>query len=134
MNASSGQTSSDAADTVVGLFNLRGVQAREALARFAGDQDRYRHWLLEFVSHGPAAALQIRQAIMNGSQDTATTLAHSFKGRTGMLGMVELHSIAQSLEMTLRNSEPTALWLEELELTVAEMSKQISEVLGERST
>ena len=51
-----------------------------------------------------------------------------------MLGMLELHSIAQSLEMTLRNGEPTALWLEELELTVAEMSKQIDELLGDRST
>lgn len=115
-----------------GLPALRGVQTREALARFAGDEDRYRHWLVEFITHGPAAAKQIHEAIINGSMETATVLAHSFKGRTGMLGMVELHSIAQSLEMTLRNNEPTALWLEELELTVTEMSKQISDVLGDR--
>ena len=121
------------AKPAAGLQALRGVQTREALARFAGDEQRYRLWLAEFVSHGPAATAQIRQAIANGSLDTATVLAHSFKGRTGMLGMTELHSIAQSLEMTLRNSEPTALWLEELELTVAEMSKQISEVLGDSS-
>jgi len=112
---------------------LHGVQTREALARFAGDEARYRHWLLEFVSHGPAAASQIREAILNGSLETATVLAHSFKGRAGMLGMMELHSIAQSLEMTLRNGEPTALWLEELERTVAEMSRQIADVLGDRS-
>jgi len=112
---------------------LRGVQTREALARFAGDDARYRHWLLEFISHGPAAASQIREAILNGSLETATVLAHSFKGRAGMLGMMELHSIAQSLEMTLRNGEPTALWLEELERTVAEMSRQIADVLGDRS-
>ena len=112
---------------------LHGVQTREALARFAGDEARYRHWLLEFVSHGPAAASQIREAILNGSLETATVLAHSFKGRAGMLGMMELHSIAQSLEMTLRNGEPTALWLEELERTVAEMSRQIAEVLGDCS-
>ena len=115
------------------LTALHGVQTREALARFAGDEARYRHWLLEFVSHGPAAASQIREAILNGSLETATVLAHSFKGRAGMLGMMELHSIAQSLEMTLRNGEPTALWLEELERTVAEMSRQIAEVLGDRS-
>ena len=115
------------------LTALHGVQTREALARFAGDEARYRHWLLEFVSHGPAAASQIREAILNGSLETATVLAHSFKGRAGMLGMMELHSIAQSLEMTLRNGEPTALWLEELERTVAEMSRQIADVLGDRS-
>lgn len=116
-----------------GLPALRGVQTREALARFAGDEDRYRHWLVEFISHGPAATRQIREAITNGSLETATVLAHSFKGRTGMLGMNELHSIAQSLEMTLKNNEPTALWLEELEQTVADMSREISQVLGDGS-
>jgi len=127
-------TEQSISNPATGLQALRGVQTRETLARFAGDEARYRHWLVEFISHGPAAAKQIREAIANGSLETATVLAHSFKGRTGMLGMTELHSIAQSLEMTLRNNEPTALWLEELELTVAEMSKQISDVLGEGST
>jgi HPt (histidine-containing phosphotransfer) domain-containing protein len=131
MNTSTDPT---AARPVANLPALRGVQTKEALARFAGDQERYRHWMLEFVTHGPAAAKQIREAITNGSLETATLLAHSFKGRSGMLGMVELHSIAQSLEMTLRNNEPTALWLDELERTVAEMSEQISDVLGDRCT
>lgn len=130
MDTSRGET---ALKPATGLSALRGVQTREALARFAGDEDRYRHWLVEFIGHGPAAAKQIREAIVNGSLETATVLTHSFKGRTGMLGMVELHSIAQSLEMTLRNNEPTALWLEELELTVTEMSKQISDVLGDHT-
>ena len=130
MDTSRGET---ALKPATGLSALRGVQTREALARFAGDEDRYRHWLVEFIGHGPAAAKQIREAIVNGSLETATVLTHSFKGRTGMLGMVELHSIAQSLEMTLRNNEPTALWLDELELTVTEMSKQISDVLGDHT-
>ena len=115
-----------------GELTIRGVNIQEGLARFAGDEDRYLHWLLDFTSHGPAAASQIREAITNGSMEVATKLAHAFKGRTGMLGMPELHSIAQSLEMTLRNNEPCALWLEELELTVSEMSQAITAVLGEK--
>ena len=115
-------------------FTIRGVHTREALARFAGDEDRYRHWLIEFITHGPAAASQIRQAISNGSQDTAIRLAHSLKGRTGMLGMLELHSIALSLETTLMNSEPTAVWLEELDRTVAEMGTAIAAELGDPLT
>lgn len=111
-------------------FSIRGVHSREALARFAGDEDRYRHWLIDFITHGPAAALQIRQAISNGSQDAAVRLAHSFKGRTGMLGMLELHSIALSLETTLTNNEPTAVWLEELDRTVSEMIAAISAEFG----
>ena len=113
---------------------LPGVQTREAIARFAGDEQRYRHWLIDFTTHGPAAAGQIREAITSGSQEAAVRLAHAFKGRVGMLGMPELHSIALSLEMTLRNNEPSNLWLEELELTIAEMTKTIKETLGESSS
>ena len=38
---------------------IRGIRIQEALARFAGDQQRYRHWLTEFIDHGPAAASQL---------------------------------------------------------------------------
>ena len=115
-------------------FSIRGVNVQEGLARFAGDENRYRHWLLDFVNHGPAAAGQIREAIMNGSQETAVRLAHAFKGRTGMLGMPELHSIALSLEMTLRDNEPSNLWLEELEVTIGEMTQAIKATLGEQGS
>ena len=124
------QTSSPARDPSAGSFSIRGVHVREALARFAGDEERYRHWLLDFITHGPAAAAQIRQAANNGSQDAAVRLAHSFKGRTGMLGMLELHSIALSLETTLTNNEPTAVWLEELDRTVTEMVTAIAAEFG----
>ena len=109
---------------------IPGINTTQAIARFSGDEGRYRYWLAEFVSHGPATAAQIRQAIDNGSRDTAVKLAHALKGRTGMLGMTDLHSIAQSLEQCLKNGEPTTLWFEELESTVAHMSEQISAVLG----
>ena len=105
---------------------IRGIREKEALARFAGDEKRYRHWLNEFVSHGPAATAQIRDALAHGTPDAALGLVHTLKGRTGMLGMVELHSIAFSLEQSLKNREPTAFWLEELERTVAEMSQEIT--------
>jgi len=116
--------------TASGIFALHNVCAEEALARFGGDAERYQHWLEEFINHGPAAAAQIRQAITNGSNDVAMNLAHALKGRTGMLGMSELHSISRTLEMALHDSEPATLWLEELELSVNEMSRAISEVLG----
>ena len=114
-----------------GPLLLRGIQTHQAIARFAGNEERYRHWLTEFISHGPTAAGQIREAIAQGSAEQAINLSHALKGRAGMLGMAELHSIAQSLEMTLRNQEPFTLWLDELERTVAEISQEISSVLGE---
>ncbi len=109
---------------------IRGVRAKEALARFAGDGNRYRHWLTEFISHGPAATAQVREALTKGTQEAALGLVHTLKGRAGMLGMVEIHSIAASLESSLKNHEPTTLWLDELERTVAEMSQEIAAALG----
>ena len=114
-----------------GAFTIKGVNVQEGLARFAGDEGRYRHWLLDFTNHGPEAASQIRETIMNGTQEAAIRLTHAFKGRAGMLGMPELHSIALSLEMTLRNKEPTTLWLQELESTTHEMCKEIADALLE---
>ena len=120
----------DDAQTACPLI-LRGVKTHEAIARFAGNEQRYRHWLIDFISHGPAAASQIREAIAKCSPEQAISLSHALKGRVGMLGMAELHSIALSLEMTLRNQEPSTLWLEELERTIAEMVREISSVLGD---
>ncbi len=113
-----------------GGLAITGINTAQAIARFAGDEGRYRYWLAEFVSHGPAAAAQIRLAIDNGSRDAAAKLTHALKGRAGMLGMAEIHSIAQSLEQCLKDGEPTALWLDELESTVMEMSGLISSALG----
>lgn len=110
---------------------IRGVRVNEALARFAGDGQRYRHWLAEFTNHAPAAASQVREAITKGTQEAAIGVVHTLKGRAGMLGMVEIHSIALSLEMSLKNREPAAFWLEELERTVTEMSQAIAKALGE---
>lgn len=112
------------------LSAIPNVHVSEALARFGGDEERYCHWLGEFVTHGPAASAQIRQAITGGSHDAAVKLVHALKGRAGMLGMVEIHSICQTLEMALRNGEPASLWLEELEQSAAEMSQSITAALG----
>lgn len=113
---------------------LRGIHLAEALARFAGNEQRLRHWLLDFGSYGPCTAQQIRSAIEAGAHEQAIRLAHAFKGRSGMLGMAELHSIARSLEMSLKNCEPSTLWLDELETSVLEMSEQIVSALGQPST
>jgi two-component system sensor histidine kinase/response regulator len=121
---------SDNREQSTGIFSLHNVCIDEALARFGGDHGRYKHWLTEFIAHGPAATAQIRQAINNGSNDAAVGLVHALKGRTGMLGMSELHAIAQSLEQALRDAEPATLWLEELELSVNEMSRAIADALG----
>lgn len=130
MNADKSTGNQSGENSSTGILAIPGIDSTQAIARFAGNESRYRHWLSEFVSHGPAAATQIRQAIIGGSKDTALKLTHALKGRTGMLGMTELHSIAQSLEQCLKDGEPSTLWIEELETTVQQVSGTISSVLG----
>jgi len=110
---------------------IPGLRAKEALARFAGDTQRYRHWLTEFIDHGPAATAQVRAAMTKGTQEAALNLVHTLKGRAGMLGMEEIHSVALSLEASLRNHEPSAFWMDELERTVTEMSQKLASTLGQ---
>jgi len=114
-------------------FQLHNVQIKEALARFGGDETWLRHWLLDFRTYGTQAVAAIATAIDGGDSAAAIAQAHALKGRTGMLGMVELHSIAQSLEAALRNGEPSGVWLDELTRTIAETQAEIGKVLGDRS-
>jgi HPt (histidine-containing phosphotransfer) domain-containing protein len=111
-------------------FQLHNIRTNEALARFGGDEARLKHWLLDFMTYGTQARANIETAIGGGSQETAVSTIHAFKGRAGMLGMVELHSIAQSLEQCLRNGEPGEIWLDELTRTLSETQAEIGAVLG----
>ena len=116
------------ASRVAALF-IPNVRTTDGIARFAGDEARYRYWLGEFTRNGPASVAQIRSSIASGSRETATRLVHAFRGRAGMLGMIELHSIALSLEMSLRDNETPAPWLADLESTVDEIIQAIADAL-----
>ena len=111
-------------------LDIRNVRTHDALARFSGDEARYRYWLGDFIAHGPRTVRKIRAAVDTGEQETATRLVHSFKGRTGMLGMIELHALALALETTLRNGEPSGYWLDDLERTVTATCHDLTVALG----
>ncbi len=111
-------------------MDIRGVNSVEALARFSGNAERYRHWVLEFVEFGPAVVREIKAAITAKDRDKARHLTHGLKGRAAILGMSEIQSIASSLELALRNGEPLDLWLDELEETCTEMVQEIQRSLA----
>jgi HPt (histidine-containing phosphotransfer) domain-containing protein len=114
-------------------FRLRNVRYGEAVARFGGDETRFRHWLLDFTGYGVALVGQIRAAIATASIDIAISRAHALKGRVGMLGMADLHALAQALEVALRNGEAVTPGLDELERAVMETSAEISAALGKNA-
>lgn len=80
-------------------LNIRNVRTHDALARFSGDEARY---LLarRLHRHGPRTVRKIRAAVdtrRTGNRDAARAF---IQGRTGMLGMIELHALALALETT----------------------------------
>ncbi|MCX7150442.1 MAG: bacteriohemerythrin [Rhodocyclales bacterium] len=112
------------------LATLRGVDLAPALARFGGRDDRYRHWLGDFVATAGAIPDQMRNEIAAGHPDTAAKTAHAFKGRVGMLGMTDLHGVVVALEGALHGGTATDGLLSALEQSIGEMRDQLTRFLG----
>ena len=104
---------------------LRGVDLVDGLARFNGKEDRYRHWLADFVENAGALPGQIRSDLAAGQQTSATKVAHTFKGRVGMLGMGGLHRIVSALEHALRDGAPVEGLLRSLEQSIGEVRDEL---------
>jgi len=83
-----------------------GIDRAAGLARFAGNEQRYRHWLREFLDEAPGYAQRIRQTLDQEGREMARQAAHAIKGRVGMLGMTGLHAVAAALETALKEGQP----------------------------
>ena len=108
-----------------GLPPLRGIDTLAGLSLLLGDEARYRHWLGNFVDESPGYIAQMSQALAAGEPEQAALAAHTLKGRGGMLGMSELHSLAAALEMALDGGEPAHALLIRLEQTVETLCAEI---------
>ena len=117
-------TAAPAAQTGAGRNHLRGVDLVDGLSRFNGKEERYRHWLADFVENAGALPGQIRSDLAAGQPEAAAKVAHAFKGRVGMLGMRGLHGIVSALEHALRDGAPA----EEL---IGALAQSIGEVRNE---
>jgi HPt (histidine-containing phosphotransfer) domain-containing protein len=113
-----------------GFPTLNGIDSEGGIARLAGNEERYRHWLADFVEEGPATAGQIRQTLAAGNNEGARQLAHAFKGRVGMLGMNELHRVTSELEASLKKGDPVEGWLNKLEQVIEQTRNDIKRALN----
>ncbi|MCX7148506.1 MAG: PAS domain S-box protein [Rhodocyclales bacterium] len=118
-----------AATPATGLAALHSIDTQAGLARFAGNETRYRHWLTQFLVDAPGYAAKIRQDIAAGNPDAARQAAHAIKGRVGMLGMTGLHSIVAALEATLNQGAPADELLDQLQATVELLCAEIRAAL-----
>lgn len=111
------------------LGDLGCLDYPSALARFGGNEQRYRHWLGKFIEESPALAPKIRSALASGRRDEAVTIAHTFKGSTGTLGLEKLKSLAEELETAVRRGRPAVPELRQLERAIDEARFEIAQAL-----
>ena len=109
---------------------LAGVDTEAGLALLLGNQERYRHWLSDFVIEGPAALIKIRQALLADDAKSASMAAHTLKGRAGMLGMRALHALAGETEHAIEGETLTDELLFNLQHGIANICIEIERVLG----
>jgi two-component system sensor histidine kinase/response regulator len=118
------------APTAVVLSTLKCLDYSATLSRFNGNEQRYRHWLGKFIEESPALAPKIRNALATGRRDEAVTLAHTFKGSTGTLGLEKLKVLAQELEAAIRHGRPAVPELRQLERAIDEARFEIAQALA----
>ena len=112
------------------LSTASGIDFVAGLSRFNGKQDRYLHWLAEFVETAGEFPGQIRGELAAGQSDKAAKLAHAFKGRVGMLGMMDLHRVVSALEPALREGASADVLLVSVEQSIVGICAELAEILA----
>jgi CheY-like chemotaxis protein len=115
---------------VHGMPPLRGIDVPAGLALLQGNETRYRQWLAVFVTEMPVVMAQLKEDLAAGKAEQASGAAHIMKGRSGLLGMKQLHAIASTLEAVIDAAQPTRELLLDLEREVAVMCGEIRSGLG----
>lgn len=110
---------------------IAGVDSVEALDRFAGNQERYRHWLRQFVDESTHFLPTIEQYLNAGDRKRARQTAHAFKGRVGMLGLRELHGLTGALERMIQEQQPLGDLRRQIARVIDSLRSKLSTVLGE---
>ncbi|MDD2742739.1 MAG: PAS domain S-box protein [Rhodocyclaceae bacterium] len=114
----------------VGFPVLEGIDTKVGLSLLLGNEARYRHWLSEFVSEGPATLSKIYQALELGDSASANMAAHMLRGRAGILGMKTMSRIAGELESAIESATPTDELLVALKQDMFSICSVIEDGLG----
>ena len=83
-------------------LELAGVQVRQALDRFMGNEDLY----LSFLAKLPEKlhSTEILQALEEGDEEGFYLRVHDLKGMTGNLGLTPIQESAQAILVEFRSS------------------------------
>lgn len=82
----------------------------KALADDLGlDEDEYLELLELLVDTGMVDLSNMESAVKAGDSDTAARSAHSIKGASGNLGIMDIYELAKAIEAELRDNNLTSI-------------------------
>jgi len=87
------------------LSGIPGISIKSGLAKVRGNHTLYRKLLSKFHRNYQNVADDIKRALEEDDQETATRLAHTLKGLAGNIGAQSLHVAASGLEAALRQTQ-----------------------------
>jgi HPt (histidine-containing phosphotransfer) domain-containing protein len=86
-------------------FKKGGIMDIKELAENLGlEEDEYLELLELFIDTGIVDVEKIRSAVEEGNAEEAGNAAHSLKGASGSLGLMEIYDLAQKTEKEARNN------------------------------
>ena len=94
-----------AAEEMVLLPEIEGVNLADGLKRVAGNKRLYRDLLGQFAAKHCDAAAQISTALEGGDRQLAERIAHTVKGVAGNIGITGVQFAAQKLEKAIREGQ-----------------------------
>lgn len=106
------------------LFELQGVDLREALRRVGGNAKLLEKLLVRFSQTQAGVIERIKMALENNDASTAVREAHTLKGLAGNIGADALFLEAQEIERMIAQEE-----FEHLEIKMNALEQQLSQLI-----
>jgi two-component system sensor histidine kinase/response regulator len=103
------------ADAPIDLDSIAGLDTKLGLKRVMGKMPLYLNMLKKYVETGPAALVDLKQAIAVNDQDTAERIAHTFKGINGNIGARDLQDMAGNIEKLIKKTTDADALLRDVE-------------------
>jgi len=96
------------------------MNIRELAENLGLEEDEYLELLELFIDTGMVDIEKLRSAVKEGNAEKAAQAAHSIKGASGNLGLMEIYDVARKSEEEARNNS-----LGELAESAQKLQKQL---------
>jgi two-component system sensor histidine kinase/response regulator len=101
---------------------IPGIDTEGGLRRVLGNKNLYLDLLRRYSEGQRDAASRVREALAGGDAIVAERLAHTLKGVSGNIGIVEAQAVAGELEAAIGGKQPDA--------TISELLERLSSIVA----